>query len=98
MEQKVRREELVKISDYVYEIPQSYRSDMRVPARIFVNDQMLDKILDDRSLWQIANVATLPGIQTAAFAMPDIHEGYGFPIGGVAAMAIQLCNVIISKH
>lgn len=94
MEQNVPREALIKISDFVYEIPKSFRSDMRVPARIFVNEQMLDQILTDRSLWQIVNVTTLPGIQMAGLAMPDIHEGYGFPIGGVAAMAIHEGGVI----
>ena len=94
MEQKVPREALVKVDDNLYEIPKTYRSDMRVPARIFVDDRMLDQILDDRSLWQITNVATLPGIQKAAYAMPDIHEGYGFPIGGVAAMSIKEGGVI----
>lgn len=94
MEQKVPKEKLIKLTDNLYEIPQSYRQDMRVPARVFVDDRMLDNILDDRSLWQLTNVATLPGIQKAAFAMPDIHEGYGFPIGGVAAMAIHDGGVI----
>jgi len=89
MEQKVGRENLIKISEWEYEIPRSYRSDMRVPARIFVNESLLDQILDDRSLWQMVNVTTLPGIVKAGFAMPDIHEGYGFPIGGVAAMAVD---------
>jgi tRNA-splicing ligase RtcB len=89
MKQTIPREVLIKLSDYLYEIPKSYRSDMRVPARIFVDENMLDQILNDRSLWQIVNVTTLPGIQKAALAMPDIHEGYGFPIGGVAAMAVD---------
>ena len=94
MEQYLSKEDLIKINDFLYEIPVSYRDDMLVPARIFVNEQMLDQILEDRSLWQIVNVATLPGIQKAAFAMPDIHEGYGFPIGGVAAMSIKDNGVI----
>lgn len=64
----------------------SFRSDMRVPARVYATEKMLDEIMGDRSLWQLVNVATLPGIQKYALAMPDIHEGYGFPIGGVAAM------------
>jgi len=93
-EKKVTREDLIKISEFVYEIPRSFRDDMRVPARIFINERMLDIIVQDHSLNQIVNVATLPGIQTAAFAMPDIHEGYGFPIGGVAAMAIDSGGVI----
>ncbi len=85
---------LIKISDYVYEIPKNYRDDMRAPARIFINDKMLSQVRQDRSLLQIINVATLPGIQKAALAMPDIHEGYGFPIGGVAAMDINNGGVI----
>ena len=86
--------ELIKISNTLYEIPATYRADMRVPAHIFVNSILLDDIIHDRSLWQMVNVATLPGIQKAAYAMPDIHEGYGFPIGGVAAMALDQNGVI----
>ncbi|NTW53094.1 MAG: RtcB family protein [Chlorobiaceae bacterium] len=58
---------------------------MRVPARFYASHSMLGQILADRSLEQLVNVATLPGIVAHALAMPDIHEGYGFPIGGVAA-------------
>ncbi len=60
---------------------------MRVPARVYASEKMLEEILGDRSLEQLINVATLPGIQNYALAMPDIHEGYGFPIGGVAAFS-----------
>ena len=63
----------------------SARADMRVPARIFADDEILDEIADDLSLEQLQNVATLPGVVGAAIAMPDIHQGYGFPVGGVAA-------------
>jgi tRNA-splicing ligase RtcB (3'-phosphate/5'-hydroxy nucleic acid ligase) len=90
----ITRHDLVKVSNYLYEIQRSYRNDMRVPARVFINEKMLEQVLIDRSLWQIMNVATLPGIQRAAYAMPDIHEGYGFPIGGVAAMSIHDGGVI----
>ena len=76
---------LIRISDWVWEIPKSYRSDMRVPARIYTSRQMLESTFRDRSLQQLVNVTTLPGIQRAALVMPDAHEGYGFPIGGVAA-------------
>jgi len=86
--------DLLKINDNLYEIPTSYRSDMRVPARLFANESILEDILLDRSLDQLVNVATLPGIQNFAFAMPDIHQGYGFPIGGVAAMDINKGGVI----
>ena len=92
--QEIRKEDLIKIDDTSFEIPQSYRNDMRVPARIFANEKMLDDIIGDRSLWQLLNVSTLPGIQKYAIAMPDLHEGYGFPIGGVAAMAIDEGGVI----
>jgi tRNA-splicing ligase RtcB len=58
---------------------------MRVPARVFADEEILEEIKGDLSLEQLQNVATLPGIVGAAIAMPDIHQGYGFPVGGVAA-------------
>jgi tRNA-splicing ligase RtcB len=58
---------------------------MRVPARVFADDELMAAIREDRSLEQLQNVATLPGIVEAALAMPDIHQGYGFPVGGIAA-------------
>ncbi len=94
MEQEVLKKDIIKIDDTVYEIPRSYRSDMLVPARLFANETILEDILHDRSLWQLANVATLPGIAKHALAMPDIHQGYGFPIGGVAATIIDQGGVI----
>ncbi len=77
---------LRKIHDWLWEIPKSYRSDMRVPAHVYADEPMLDSMLHDRSLDQLVNVATLPGIRQWAIAMPDAHEGYGFPIGGIAAI------------
>lgn len=74
-----------KISDYIWELPKTFRKDMLVPARIYISKQMLERILDERSVDQLVNVATLRGIEKYALAMPDIHQGYGFPIGGVAA-------------
>lgn len=94
MSEQIKKSDIIRIDEYTYEIPQSYRVDMRVPARVYVNEQMLEEVCADRSLWQLVNVATLPGIQKYAFAMPDIHQGYGFPIGGVAAMAIAEGGVI----
>lgn len=73
------------ISDVVWEVPKSFREDMRVPARVYATKEMLEDMLGDRSLDQLVNIATLPGIVERAMAMPDAHEGYGFPIGGVAA-------------
>jgi len=77
--------DLRKVDEMVWEIPAEARSDMRVPARVFADDELLDAIAQDQSLEQLQNVATLPGIVEAALAMPDIHQGYGFPVGGVAA-------------
>src|SRR5210317_1187686 len=82
---KVNKEDIVKLKDYLWEIPKSFRNDMIVPARIIAFEPLLDAIMEDRSLNQLVNVATLPGIQKASMVMPDVHEGYGFPIGGVAA-------------
>ncbi|MBI2036858.1 MAG: RtcB family protein, partial [Candidatus Liptonbacteria bacterium] len=79
------RSDLHKITDYLWEIPKSHRADMRVPARVYASEKMLEEIFRDRSLEQLVNVTTLPGIEKYALAMPDMHEGYGFPVGGVAA-------------
>jgi tRNA-splicing ligase RtcB (3'-phosphate/5'-hydroxy nucleic acid ligase) len=81
----ITRNALNQITPTLWEIPQSWRQDMRVPARVYATSAMLDQIITDRSLEQLINVATLPGIVKCALAMPDVHEGYGFPVGGVAA-------------
>ncbi|BBO71023.1 RNA-splicing ligase RtcB [Desulfosarcina alkanivorans] len=75
--------QLKQISPYCYEIPQS--GSMNVPGRVFMSERMASALSEEEALKQVANVATLPGILTAAMAMPDMHWGYGFPIGGVAA-------------
>jgi tRNA-splicing ligase RtcB len=80
--------ELRRIDDTLWEIPAEARSDMRVPARVFADQELLDAIAGDSSLEQLENVATLPGVVDAALAMPDIHQGYGFPVGGLAAMEL----------
>ena len=74
-----------QVDDQLWEISADARRGMRVPARVFADRELLAAIERDRSLEQLANVATLPGVVTAALAMPDIHQGYGFPVGGVAA-------------
>ena len=79
--------ELKKISDNVWEIPKS--GEMKVPTRIFASEKLLEKMKQDRSLGQAKNVACLPGIYKYACVMPDGHEGYGFPIGGVAALDVK---------
>ncbi|MFH1024420.1 MAG: RtcB family protein [Planctomycetota bacterium] len=77
--------EIKKISDNIWEIPVESRHGMRVPGRIFASERLLAQALRDNAAEQVANVAHLPGIVGASMAMPDIHWGYGFPIGGVAA-------------
>ena len=77
--------ELTRVSLYEWEIPSTYRQDMRVPVRIFATKQLLDEIKSDKSLEQAVNAATLPGLVSPVVVMPDVHQGYGFPIGGVAA-------------
>jgi tRNA-splicing ligase RtcB (3'-phosphate/5'-hydroxy nucleic acid ligase) len=79
------KDALVRVDDVLWEIPASARADMRVPARVFADRELVEAIAGDLSLWQLENVATLPGIVGAAIAMPDIHQGYGFPVGTVAA-------------
>jgi tRNA-splicing ligase RtcB len=76
--------EVRQIEDYIWEIPQS--GGMRVPGRIYASRELMDEIRNDPCLEQVANVAHLPGIIGYSLAMPDIHWGYGFPIGGVAAV------------
>lgn len=77
--------DLKKINEYEWEIPQSFREDMRVPVRVFVTEALLQEVTRDKSLEQAVNAATLPGLVGYVTVMPDMHQGYGFPIGGVAA-------------
>src|SRR5437762_1815204 len=80
--------EIQQVDEFVWEIPAAGRAGMRVPARVFADSELLVSIARDTSLEQLCNVATLPGVVGAALAMPDIHQGYGFPVGGVAAMEL----------
>ena len=77
---------LRKVDEYRWEIPQDYKPGMRVPGFVYADEAMLRQIGQDQALEQVANVATLPGIVRYSLAMPDIHWGYGFPVGGVAAL------------
>jgi len=79
--------ELKKISDYEWEIPKEGK--MLVPGKIFASEKLLEDIKQDKTLEQVKNVAMLPGIIKASIAMPDAHQGYGFPIGGVAAFDLD---------
>src|SRR4030067_69141 len=76
---------LEKIDDRRWLLPQEYKPGMRVPGLVFASEEMLDVIGQDQAIEQVANVAFLPGIVKYSMAMPDIHWGYGFPIGGGGA-------------
>src|SRR6516225_691584 len=76
---------LEQVGPCEWRIPKSYRRDMRVDGIIFADESLIDQIKQDQGPEQVVNVATLPGIQKASLALPDIHWGYGFCIGGVAA-------------
>lgn len=76
---------LVRLDEYRWEVPMGYRPGMRVPGIIYASDSLMDLIKNDQSIEQLANAAMLPGIVKAAIAMPDVHFGYGLPIGGVVA-------------
>ncbi|MFQ5419664.1 MAG: RtcB family protein, partial [Anaerolineae bacterium] len=90
----MKKSDFKRITPTIHEIPQSFRDDMRVPARFYADGELLAAALDDKSLEQLVNTATLPGAVKYALAMPDIHQGYGFPIGGV--IATELPDGVIS--
>ena len=80
---------LIQKDKYRWEIPQDYKPGMNVPGILYADEEMLAHIKEDEAIEQVANVATLPGIVSLSLAMPDIHWGYGFPIGGVAATRVK---------
>ncbi len=80
---------LEKVDDYRWRLPVSYKPGMKVPGLIYAEEPMLEQIFTDNAMEQVANAAFLPGIIGNSLAMPDIHWGYGFPIGGVAATRIK---------
>lgn len=84
--------ELEKISENIYEIPKE--GEMNVPARVYASEELLEEMQNDDTLNQVKNMAALPGIEKFSMVMPDGHQGYGFPIGGVAAFSAE--NGIIS--
>jgi tRNA-splicing ligase RtcB len=79
---------LEKIDDNRWLIPKT--GSMRVPGMIFSSQELIDEVLDGESITQVANVSTLPGIVGYSIAMPDIHWGYGFPIGGLRPFAWKM--------
>jgi tRNA-splicing ligase RtcB len=84
--------EFKRVGEALYELPPT--EGMRVPGRIFASEELMNLVRRDRASQQVANVAHLPGIVEASFAMPDIHWGYGFPIGGVAATDVAAGGVV----
>jgi len=80
---------LRKIDKNIWEIPRDYKPCMKVPARIFASDSLIEKMKSDMTLEQAANVACLPGLYKYSIALPDAHQGYGFPVGGVAAVDVN---------
>ncbi len=81
----IRRQDLEQIGPVLWQVPQSLRDDMRVPARIYADEALLEDALQDKSIEQLVNTTTLPGVVKYAIAMPDVHQGYGMPVGGVVA-------------
>jgi tRNA-splicing ligase RtcB len=82
---KPRREDLRAVGEFGFELPATWRSDMRVPVRVYADEVLLAPMLEGEAMLQLVNVATLPGVVDHVYGMPDMHEGYGFPVGGVAA-------------
>lgn len=81
-----QKRDFQRVDKHIWELPKSFRDDMRVPARLFGDAELFDAAFRDRTVQQLTNTTTLPGIVKHAMAMPDFHQGYGFPIGGVAAI------------
>jgi tRNA-splicing ligase RtcB len=79
----ISKQDFQKVAEYVYEIPASFRAGMRVPARIYADEKILEAALQDKAAEQLVNTTMLPGVTRYALAMPDVHQGYGPPIGGV---------------
>ena len=75
---------LERVREHVWELPQE--GGMRVPGRVLASERLLAEIGDDKSLQQLRNTTHLPGIQKYALALPDAHQGYGLPVGGVAGI------------
>jgi tRNA-splicing ligase RtcB len=89
MTYQLTKQDFRKVSDYLWELPASFRHGMNVPVRVFVDGELLEEVLGDNSLMQAVNVACLPGLVGAVLVMPDVHLGYGSPIGGVAASLVS---------
>ncbi len=84
----IRKQDLHRINDYLWEIPTSFHPEMNVPVWIFADEDLIEDALGDLSLTQAVNVACLPGLVGHVAIMPDVHQGYGMPIGGVMASRV----------
>lgn len=90
----ISKNNLKKLTDYLWEIPIDFDAKMKVPARVYSSESMLEALFQDQSLNQLINLTTLNGVYKYVLAMPDIHEGYGAPIGGVFASKIEDNGII----
>jgi tRNA-splicing ligase RtcB len=88
MAMTVRKQDLRRLADYIWEIPVTHQPGMQVPVHLYADERLLDDALDDASLQQAVNVACLPGLVGKVVVMPDVHQGYGMPVGGVMASAV----------
>ena len=86
---KIGNHKVTKISEFEYRIERDSSKNMNVPVTIYANDDLISKMTVDRTIHQAANVSTLPGVMKQVVVLPDGHEGYGFPVGGVAATDLQ---------
>src|SRR6202165_6346439 len=85
---------LERVDSYRWRIPKRFNSEMHIPGMVYADDELIEQIVEDNALHQVANVATLPGVVGYSLGMPDIHWGYGFPVGGVAATSVE--NGVVS--
>lgn len=90
----IRKQDFKRKGPLIWEIPRTYQQGMNVPVRVFADEELLEAALGDKSFSQAVNAACLPGLVGQVVVMPDVHQGYGFPIGGVAAASMD--NGIIS--
>ncbi len=81
----VSKADLVRVGEYTWEVPKGYRQDMKVPARIYASERLLEMAFRDNTMKQLVNTAAMPGVVRRVLVMPDAHQGYGLPIGGVVA-------------
>ncbi len=81
----VSKADLVRVGEYAWEVPKGYRQDMKVPARIYASERLLEMAFRDNTMKQLVNTAAMPGVVRRVLVMPDAHQGYGLPIGGVVA-------------